>query len=76
VNRLVMISGGFNKAGEVLPGMEFDVDQVVQFLGAACGEVSPDGEAHFPVVAAIVPGTSHFLTHEKPELVNALCWTS
>lgn len=124
VNRLVMISGGFDKAGEALPGMEFDVDQVVQLLGAAYGEVSPDGEAHFPVVAAkiaemartepdldvselarvtqralvmfadddlmtlshavqmfdglpnaelaIVPGTSHFLTQEKPELVNAL----
>ena len=50
VNRLVMISGGFDKSGEAVPDMEFDVDQVVQFLGAAYGEVSPDGEAHFPVV--------------------------
>jgi pimeloyl-ACP methyl ester carboxylesterase len=50
VNRLVMISGGFDKSGEAVPDMEFDVDQVVQFLGTAYGEVSPDGEAHFPVV--------------------------
>jgi pimeloyl-ACP methyl ester carboxylesterase len=124
VNRLVMISGGFNKSGEAVPDMEFDVDQVVQFLGAAYGEVSPDGEGHFPVVVAkvgemmttepdldasalaavtqralvmfsdddlmtldhavdmydalpnaelaVVPGTSHFLTQEKPDLVNAI----
>jgi len=52
VNRLVMISGGYDKSGEAMPEMEFDVDQVVQFLGPAYGEVSPDGEAHFPVVAA------------------------
>jgi len=124
VKRLVMISGGFNKSGSATPDMEFDVDQAVPFLGPAYGEVSPDGEAHFPVVAAkiaelartepdldsaelakvrhrslvmfsdddlmtlghavemydalpnaelaIVPGTSHFLTQEKPELVNAI----
>jgi pimeloyl-ACP methyl ester carboxylesterase len=124
VNRLVMISGGYDKSGEAMPEMEFDVDQVVQFLGSAYGEVSPDGEAHFPVVAAkigemtktephldvaelakvrqrslvmfsdddlmtlthavdmydalpnaqlaVVPGTSHFLTQEKPHLVNAI----
>ena len=124
VNRLVMISGGYDKSGEAMSEMEFDVDQVVQFLGAAYGEVSPDGEAHFPVVAAkigemaktephldvaelakvtqrslvmfsdddlmtlthavdmydalpnaelaVVPGTSHFLTQEKPHLVNAI----
>jgi pimeloyl-ACP methyl ester carboxylesterase len=124
VNRLVMISGGYNKSGEAMPDMDFDVEQVTQFLGSAYGEVSPDGEAHFPVVAAkigemakvepnldvselakvrqrslvmfsdddlmtlthavemydalpdaelaVVPGTSHFLTQEKPHLVNAL----
>jgi pimeloyl-ACP methyl ester carboxylesterase len=124
VNRLVMISGGFNKSGEAVPDMEFDVDQVVQFLGTAYGQVSPDGEAHFPVVVAkigelmrtepdldvaelagvrqrslvmfadddlmtlehavemfhalpnaefaVIPGTSHFLTQEKPHLVDAL----
>jgi pimeloyl-ACP methyl ester carboxylesterase len=124
VNRLVMISGGYDKSGEAMPDMEFDVDEVVRFLGRAYGEVSPDGEAHFPVVAAkigemartephldvselakvtqrslvmfsdddlvtmnhavdmyhalpnaelaVVPGTSHFLTQEKPHLVNAL----
>jgi pimeloyl-ACP methyl ester carboxylesterase len=124
VNRLVMISGGFDKSGEAAPDMEFDVDQVVQFLGGAYGELSPDGAAHFPVVVAkigemmtneprldaselsrvphrslvmfsdddlmtlshavemfealpnaefaVVPGTSHFLTQEKPHLVNAI----
>src|SRR4051794_15773073 len=124
VRRLVLISGGYDKSGEAVPDMEFDVGQVVQFLGTAYGEVSPDGEAHFPVVVAkigdmmttephlarsdvatvrartlvmfadddimtlahavdlfdalpeaefaVVPGTSHFLTQEKPHLVNAL----
>jgi pimeloyl-ACP methyl ester carboxylesterase len=124
VNRLVMISGGFDKSGEADPDADFDVEEVVQFLGGAYGEVSPDGEAHFPVVVAkiaelmkneprmdvaelarighrslvmfsdddlmtlqhavemfealpnaelaVVPGTSHFLTQEKPHLVNAL----
>jgi pimeloyl-ACP methyl ester carboxylesterase len=124
VRRLVLISGGFDKAGEAVPDMEFDVDQVVQFLGPSYGEVSPDGEAHFPAVVAkiggmmagephiprsdvatvrartlvvfadddlmtlthavdlfdalpnaelaVVPGTSHFLTQEKPHLVNAI----
>ena len=124
VNRLVMISGGYNKSGEAMPDMEFDVDQVVQFLGPTYAEVSPDGAAHFPVVAAkigemakiepnldvselanvaqrslvmfsdddlmtlnhavdmydalpnaelaVVQGTSHFLTQEKPHLVNTM----
>lgn len=127
VKRLVMISGGFNKSGEAMPGMEWDAAQIAQiteFLGPAYGEVSPDGEAHFPVVAekigamaaveptldaselarvrarslvmfadddlstlehavdmydalpnaelAIVPGTSHFLTQEKADLVNKI----
>jgi pimeloyl-ACP methyl ester carboxylesterase len=124
VRRLVMISGGFDKSGEAIPDMGFDVDQVVGFLGKSYGEVSPDGEAHFPVVVAkiaelvknephldiaelggisarslvmfadddvmtlehavrmfdalpnaefaVVPGTSHFLTREKPHLVNAI----
>ena len=124
VNRLVMISGGFSKSGEAAPDMEWDVDQIAEFLGPAYGEVSPDGADHFKVVAtkvgkmaavepalqaselaevtchslvmfadddlvtpqhmvdmydalpnaelAIVPGTSHFLTQEKPELVNKI----
>jgi pimeloyl-ACP methyl ester carboxylesterase len=124
VKRLVLISGGFSKKGEAAPDMEWDVDALVQFLGPAYGEVSPDGEDHFRVVAtkigemvsvepnlqasdlaevtqrtlvmfsdddlmtlahavemydalpnaelAIVPGTSHFLTQEKPHVVNQL----
>jgi pimeloyl-ACP methyl ester carboxylesterase len=124
VHRLVMISSGFSKHGEAAPDAEWDVDVIAQFLGPAYGEVSPDGEEHFKVVAtkigemsarepylepselarvtqrtlvmfsdddldtlphavemydalpnaelAVVPGTSHFLTQEKPHLVNAL----
>ncbi|GAA2079132.1 alpha/beta hydrolase [Streptomyces albiaxialis] len=125
VKRLVLISGGFNKAGSAEPeGTEWDVEEIARFLGPAYGEVSPDGEEHFEVVAtkigemaarepdlqaselaavtartlvmfadddlvtlahmtemfealpdaelALVPGTSHFLTQEKPELVNRL----
>jgi pimeloyl-ACP methyl ester carboxylesterase len=53
VKRLVMISGGFNKSGEALPNsngpdMEWDVEQITQFLGPAYGEVSPDGEGALP----------------------------
>jgi pimeloyl-ACP methyl ester carboxylesterase len=124
VKRLVLISGGFNKKGEAAPDMEWNVDEIGQFLAPAYGEVSPDGEDHFKVVAtkigemaavepnlqaselakvtqrtlvifsdddlmtlthavemyealpnaelAVVPGTSHFLTQEKPDLVNQL----
>ncbi|MFC7309327.1 alpha/beta fold hydrolase [Streptomyces monticola] len=125
VKRLVLISGGFNKSGSAEPAdAEWNVDEIAQFLGPAYGEVSPDGEEHFKVVAtkigemaarepaldaaelnaitartlvmfadddlvtlahmtemyqaipeaelAVVPGTSHFLTQEKPHLVNHL----
>lgn len=124
VKRLVLISGGFSKEGEAAPDMEWNVDEIAAFLAPAYGEVSPDGEEHFKVVAtkigemaarepylevselakvtprtlvifadddlvtmthavemfealpdaelAVVPGTSHFLTQEKPQLVNAL----
>jgi pimeloyl-ACP methyl ester carboxylesterase len=124
VKRLVMISGGFNKSGEAAPDMEWNVEQIAEFLAPAYGEVSPDGIDHFKVVAtkigdmaaveptlqaaelakvtcrslvmfsdddlvtpqhmidmyaalpnaelAIVPGTSHFLTQEKPDLVNKI----
>lgn len=124
VRDLVLISGGFHKDGFVPGGADIDVDEVVQFLGASYGEVSPDGEEHYPVVIrkivtmaerepimtadeagevsartlvvasdddiftlehtielyraithselAVVPGTSHFLTQEKPELVNKI----
>jgi len=124
VKRLVMISGGFDKAGDAVPDAEWDVDAIAEFLAPAYGEVSPDGIDHFRVVAtkvgemaakepnlqaselaaisartlvmfadddlvtpqhmvemydalpnaelAIVPGTSHFLTQEKPDLVNTI----
>jgi pimeloyl-ACP methyl ester carboxylesterase len=124
VKRVVLISGGFNKKGEAAPDMEWNVDELARFLAPTYGEVSPDGEEHFRVVAtkigemaavepnleasdlakvtvrtlvmfsdddlmtmahavemyealpnaelAVVPGTSHFLTQEKPDLVNEL----
>ncbi|TCM48144.1 alpha/beta fold hydrolase [Kribbella sp. VKM Ac-2568] len=124
VNRFVSIGGGFNKSGEADPEFVWDIPSLTQFLGPAYGEVSPDGEDHFPVVAAkigemfakepdlqaselsaitartlilvadddimtlahsvemydsipnsefaVVPGTSHFLTQEKPGLVNQI----
>jgi pimeloyl-ACP methyl ester carboxylesterase len=124
VNRLVMISGGFSKHGDVVQDGEWDIDAMEPFLGPAYAEVSPDGPEHFRVLAtkvgelnerepyleaselsaiqarslimfadddlstfqhaidmydaipnaelAIVPGTSHFLTQEKPELVNRI----
>jgi pimeloyl-ACP methyl ester carboxylesterase len=124
VTRLALVSSGFNKSGEAAPDAEWDVDAIAEFLAPVYGEVSPDGEEHFKVVAtkigenaaaephlqaselakvtqrtlvmvadddivtrthavemyeampnaelAIVPGTSHFLTQEKPHLVNAL----
>jgi pimeloyl-ACP methyl ester carboxylesterase len=124
VKRLVLTSGGFSKEGEAMPDAPWDVEAITQFLGPAYGEVSPDGEDHFRVVAtkigemaarephlaaselnaiqartlvmfadddlvtlthsvemydaipnaefAVVPGTSHFLTQEKPELVNRI----
>jgi pimeloyl-ACP methyl ester carboxylesterase len=124
VDRLVLVSGGFHRDGLLPIGGEFDVDQVVQFMGPAYGEVSPEGPEHFRVVVekvaameqtepnlaqselsqvesrtllmfgdddlvtvehmndtyegipnselAIVPGTSHFLLQEKPELCNEL----
>jgi pimeloyl-ACP methyl ester carboxylesterase len=124
VKRIVLISGGFNKKGEAAPDMEWNVDELARFLAPAYGEVSPDGEEHFKVVAtkigemaavepnleasdlakvtvrtlvmfsdddlmtmahavemyealphaelAVVPGTSHFLTQEKPDQVNEL----
>jgi pimeloyl-ACP methyl ester carboxylesterase len=124
VRELVLVSGGFHRDG-LMPGAdEFEVEPVVEFLGPAYGEVSPDGEEHFRVVAekiaemaakepaleqselsqvtsrtlvmfsdddlmslghvvamydaipnaelAVVPGTSHFLLQEKPELCNKI----
>ena len=125
VRRLVLISATIapprlRADGSPWPGLA----ELVRFLGPGYGEVSPDGEAHFPVVAskivtmlagapvlaradlggvssrtlvmagdedavplddtvalyngipgaelAIVPGTSHFLLREKPDLCNAI----
>jgi pimeloyl-ACP methyl ester carboxylesterase len=53
VRLLVLIGGGFNVSGMIAgPGDEdFDIEELVRFLGGPYGEVSPDGEDHFRVVA-------------------------
>jgi pimeloyl-ACP methyl ester carboxylesterase len=53
VRKLVQVSGGFSHEAEASPeGMTMDqmVEGTVAFLGSRYGEVSPDGEDHFPVV--------------------------
>lgn len=53
VRQLIQISGGFNTEAEIgTEGIPIDtmVESTVTFLGSTYGAVSPDGEAHFPVV--------------------------
>lgn len=49
VRRLVLVSGAYHHDG-LIGGDDFDVDAVVAAFGPAYGEVSPDGEAHYPAV--------------------------
>ncbi|MFC3962180.1 alpha/beta fold hydrolase [Nocardia jiangsuensis] len=125
VRKLVLISGNYHADG-ILPGVldGFEDESAMAYLATKHGEVSPDGEEHFPELArkvielgraepeytaedlkavtartlvmagdddviaaehtlalyraipdaelAIVPGTSHLLVVEKPELVYGL----
>lgn len=123
VSRLVFVAGVFHHEGW-LPGVIDPDNKPPEFLAASYGEVSPDGAAHFPVVAeklaqmhlsepalsladltrvpcrtlvmlgdddevalehavalyralpdgelAIIPGISHGLLAEKPELCNRI----
>lgn len=52
VRQLVQVSGGFDVDADPSTGMSIDemVKGTVQFLGSTYGEVSPDGEKHFPIV--------------------------
>jgi pimeloyl-ACP methyl ester carboxylesterase len=50
VRRLVLASGGFNVEADAPVDIDAAVEQTVEFLGSTYGEVSPDGEEHFPVV--------------------------
>jgi pimeloyl-ACP methyl ester carboxylesterase len=53
VRKHIQISGGFNVEAEASmqrPSIDDLVEQTVAFIGARYGEVSPDGEDHFPVV--------------------------
>ena len=123
VGQLVLISGNFRHDG-LVSGLDLGELAANEFLAEAYGEVSPDGQDHFPVVAekiyrmasteptltpadlgkvaartlvmagdddmvtaehtlelyrgipgaelAVVPGTSHILIIEKPELCNQI----
>lgn len=123
VSRLVFVGGVFHHEGW-LPGVIDPNNKPPEFLAASYGEVSPDGTAHFQVVAeklarmhliepaltaadlskvtsrtlvmlgdddevalehalalyrtlpdselAVIPGTSHGLLVEKPELCNGI----
>jgi pimeloyl-ACP methyl ester carboxylesterase len=52
VRQLIQVSGGYDIDAEPTPPMSIDqmVEGTVAFLGPTYGEVSPDGEDHFPVV--------------------------
>jgi pimeloyl-ACP methyl ester carboxylesterase len=52
VRQLIEISGGFDIDADPQAGPSIDqmVEGTVKFLGSSYGAVSPDGEAHFPVV--------------------------
>jgi pimeloyl-ACP methyl ester carboxylesterase len=53
VRKLVQVSGGFSHEAEIAmegTGIDLMVAGTVAFLGARYGEVSLDGEEHFPVV--------------------------
>jgi pimeloyl-ACP methyl ester carboxylesterase len=52
VRQLIEISGGFDIDADPQIGPSIDqmVEGTVKFLGSSYGVVSPDGEAHFPVV--------------------------
>jgi pimeloyl-ACP methyl ester carboxylesterase len=51
VRRLVLVAGVFHRDGWVPEAIDPDVAPP-EFLAAAYGEVSPDGQAHFAIVAA------------------------
>jgi pimeloyl-ACP methyl ester carboxylesterase len=53
IRKLAQVSGGFKHEAEIAPdGMGIDqmVEGTVAFMGTRYGEVSPDGEDHFPIV--------------------------
>lgn len=52
VRRLVLISATIRPARSPAPGPPWPgLGELVRFLGPGYGEISPDGQAHFPVVA-------------------------
>jgi pimeloyl-ACP methyl ester carboxylesterase len=67
VRRLVPVSGGFRRDGLVFSADEGDPQQMVAEFGPSYGEVSPEGEEHFPV---IVDQTAE-LERKQPALAQA-----
>jgi len=64
VRRLILISASIRPSGRAAgPAPRSDLGALVRFLGPGYGEVSPDGAAHFPVVAGKVVT---MLTGEPP----------
>ena len=56
VQKLVVVSGGFDSSDEAGPegGVTDEmVEQTVAFLGESYGAVSPDGQDHFAVVVRV-----------------------
>jgi len=55
VRRLILVSASIRRSGQPGgPALRTDLDALARFLGPGYGEVSPDGAAHFPVVAGKV----------------------
>jgi pimeloyl-ACP methyl ester carboxylesterase len=67
VHRLVLVSGGFHRDGLVFSADEGDPQEMVAEFGPSYGEVSPEGEEHFPV---IVDKTAE-LERKQPALAQA-----
>jgi pimeloyl-ACP methyl ester carboxylesterase len=67
VRRLVLVSGGFHRDGLVFSANEGDSKEMVAEFGPSYGEVSPEGEEHFPV---IVDKTAE-LERKQPALAQA-----
>lgn len=67
VDRLILASGGFDSSEEQIDDIDAAVAGTVAFLGSTYGAVSPDGEAHFPVVVR----KDFEMSNREPRLTGA-----
>ena len=68
VRRLILISASIRRPGPRAPDSPWPgLADLVRFLGPGYGEVSPDGQAHFPVVASKIVT----MLAEEPALAQA-----